>query len=116
MPDLTMFSREVGSLNSPGKSPTPNCFKYSGAQTGWIQVPVTDFCLDKTWAGVYKGDKGKKIIGVWAIYLLERERSGCFSIPPTRKRFSRAGKWGRRRGDQQGLGEGMGVIEGLFAE
>lgn len=53
-------------------------------------------------------------MGVWTICLLERERTGCFSIPPSRKRFSRAGKSGRRgevRGGRRREREGDGERE-----
>lgn len=60
-----------------------------------------DFCLNKTW-GVSKGDKGKKIMEVRTMCLLEIERSGCFPTPLTRKRFSRAGK---RRESREKEGE-----------
>lgn len=79
------------------KSPTQNHFKCGGAQSGWIQLPVYDFCLNKTPEGWSKGgQEEKEFMAVWTTCLLERERSGCFSTPPARKRFLRAGKRGRR--------------------
>lgn len=77
-------------------------------------MPVCDFCLHRI-RGVCEGEKG--IMGVWTKCLLEIERSGDFSTPQSRKRFSRAEK---REGEGERslyrILERVVVVIGLSAE